>query len=555
MNLTEYTITLALRAPVLTAAQGGHAFGIDSAMLRDWNGLPALPGSLVRGNLRHAWTDLNGYGADIDVAAWLGNEAGPDGSPSRARLRFSHWFSAVVPGDSDAVRHRIRIDEETDTVLRGALQVIETPFPAGEVVTFTGSITAEGAPPEMHRWLEKGLAWVAAFGADKGIGYGKVGRVAIAIAPRNPQPSLRISGDRLGLRLQFDRPICFSRPQIGKTEGNRYETEDFVPGAAIIGALSRHWPDRLSAQLSKIRVTHALPAALGVGQRPLAVPCSLAFFRDTLADLALASAKVGADGTAPAFQPDWKGGQWGEVLARCGWPELGRRLDVHTAIAADTGTAESGKLFSVESIDTRDREWLAEVDLAEIDDAMRDDVRQALVDGLREGLWPLGRTDAHAAVEIVPDGIAIRGAGDPGSGEAVVLALQSAAELLFPIPDASRIRRPADWIANYDAVFQALSGGALAVSRIFTRERLAGGKYLHRRFGRGDYRPWLLTLPGSVFVLRVNDAVRAGPVLADWLQHGLPSPAGEDWRTNPYRRQNGYGEVIFNPQVPAKENT
>ncbi|NJO18074.1 MAG: hypothetical protein HC877_20795 [Thioploca sp.] len=46
---------LHLADPVLSQLSGGRAYGVDTAVLRSEAEIPALPGSLGRGNLRHVW--------------------------------------------------------------------------------------------------------------------------------------------------------------------------------------------------------------------------------------------------------------------------------------------------------------------------------------------------------------------------------------------------------------------------------------------------------------------------------------------------------------------
>ena len=249
MSLWRFDITLTFRAPILSAAQGGRCFGIDSAVQRDWNGWPALAGSLVRGNLRHSWKELNDLAPDcapVAVKSWLGNEADSNSnSPNRGRLSFSHWFVATSKGAADAVRHRIRMSEK-GAVVRGALQVVEATFSAGERIDFVGQawaeLAGEGDAQQLAIRIHKGLAWVPAMGALKGVGFGKVEQVQVVPAMVPARSLQELEGQRFGIALTFDRPICFARPQIGKTEGNRFESQLHVPGAAIIAALAARWP-------------------------------------------------------------------------------------------------------------------------------------------------------------------------------------------------------------------------------------------------------------------------------------------------------------------------
>ncbi|MFZ4987298.1 MAG: hypothetical protein ACOYLF_17735, partial [Blastocatellia bacterium] len=120
---------------------------------------------------------------------------------------------------------------------------------------------------------------------------------------------------------------------------------------------------------------------------------------------------------------------------------------------------------------------------------------------------------------------------------------------------------PKDLYQLYHEIWSQLSDGSLHLCHFFASQSLAGGFYLHRRFRETQpkYYPFLLTNPGSVFVLR-KEQNAAGQFIRDWLQHGLPLPdwaqqryappgtPGEHWDYCPYIRQNGFGEIAVNLQ-------
>jgi len=104
-------------------------------------------------------------------------------------------------------------------------------------------------------------------------------------------------------------------------------------------------------------------------------------------------------------------------------------------------------------------------------------------------------------------------------------------------------------LAAYRKHFVAINAPGLTLSHFFARQRYDGGDYLHRRFRNGEpYRPWLITEAGSVFAFAITGAEQAKQTLAHWRQDGLPTRDPDDWQRNPYRRQNGYGEVAISHQ-------
>ncbi|MDY6992312.1 MAG: hypothetical protein SVR94_06860 [Pseudomonadota bacterium] len=64
MQTCTFLVKLHLAAPVLSQLSGGRAYGLDTAALRCQQQLPALPGSLIRGNLRHVWAYFVNHFAD-----------------------------------------------------------------------------------------------------------------------------------------------------------------------------------------------------------------------------------------------------------------------------------------------------------------------------------------------------------------------------------------------------------------------------------------------------------------------------------------------------------
>ena len=89
--------------------------------------------------------------------------------------------------------------------------------------------------------------------------------------------------------------------------------------------------------------------------------------------------------------------------------------------------------------------------------------------------------------------------------------------------------------------------------RFFASQSLAGGYQVLRFQANKPYNPFLLTDPGSVFVLRASgDIASAQASIAQWLHAGLSLPGwaqaryGNHWRTCPFLPEDGFGEVAVN---------
>jgi len=576
MQTCTFLVKLHLAAPVLSQLSGGRAYGLDTAALRCQQQLPALPGSLIRGNLRHVWAYFVNHFADgLDglnpqgINTWLGepSPAGTQDEPKRARLHFSYYWQAQSNPESTRVRHRIAIDKASGTVATGALQVIEEPFAFGEQVCFSGTIRAyvadEQEAKQLKHWLRKGLEYIPALGALKGSGFGRLVKVELEQLQAEQRPNKqKFSSATIGLRLQFDRPICCARHH---NADNRFEAEDFIPGGAIRGVIAQavlecaEYP-KLSQYLDKIYIKHALPVARPVEKRPLAIPLSFVSAPQasnsqdtTIYDLSAQATAGLIYHRAPTFQPDWKGSAWAQAAQICGHsapPE--RHIQVRTAIDPITGTTQEHALFAVETVDTEDHDWLTEVNCHQLPEADRQAVLQELATLFTQGLPGLGKTKAWVTGQCLaqpyPGAVATGGL----EGDRLVLILQTAA-LLLPHPYGILATQGGEQLQQrYAEVWARLSEQSLELLYFYAQQGLVGGHYLWQRFWQSvteHYNPQLLTLAGSVFVFKLKHKEKARALITAWVRDGLPQlpEASEDWRHNPYIAANGYGEILINP--------
>lgn len=589
-------LVLQLRAPILSAANGAIALGLDTAMQRDDQHRPALPGSLIKGNLRQAWQAFERHAKQAPPGDWLGRGSGENSfDPQRARLTFDPWWSDHdwQPASDARPLYRIQIDEGTGAAKEGALQVIESPYPAGRTVCFTGQIHAwlgsDKDPAQLCRWLEKGLWHMACIGANKGQGFGRIESVSAQCSPL-PKVELtdRCDHDWLGLSIKPLGPFCIGKPAIG--ENNRFDSETLIPGAAILGALARtmehsggeaRW-SKLHDHFNGLRISHALPfdpALHDDGQtvapsRPLALPLSLTSFQAAkpkqppkIMDLSpfhkpCVISRYGAT-RAPCFQPDWKDKDWGAAEQQFRLPRVGKRLDLHTAIDQATGAAQTGQLFSMEAVEPGNLLWLANVDFGRIpaeDDRSR--VRRELLELLGWGLDSIGKHKTRCQVTTTaPVDFAFPQREltkvPLQAGQPIQLHLQSPALLLLPDTELPTTGGGAALHRAYADAWDDLSGYSLELSHFFAQQDPRGGRHWWHRFRKGQapYRPVQLTRPGSVFVFAVKDLDKAANKLADWQRYGLPqrqgAPGGEDWQQNPWIRHNGYGEIALDPALPV----
>ena len=439
-----FRVRLYFSGGLLSRAAGGIRFGLDQAMLRaHGNHSPALPGSLIKGNLRHAWQALDRAGHQ-EIGKYLLQLLGPPpiiedetpksaeagdtsraASDQRGALLFDDLWLAEG-GTKETIRHRIRIDEETGAVKRGALLMSERIEPASEQsLCFTGRIEL-GAPVEietkkLEKWIANGLAYTQALGAHKGIGWGALEKVEVETEtetmPALPTTSTSSSAgphERLGLALEFDRPFCIPHP---KGNENTIYSREVIPGNVIKGALAtsfdRCWGQgwrKYQQQFDALRVSHAFPSNRDTPIRPLALPHGLALGEDGIL-YGIGATEPPEDALPLRFLTDWKARELGELRDKLNWPDLGRDLRVHNRIDPTTGATPEDALYTVESIRPDNRRWLLNFNMPDGQDlAWLADLLEALDEAGAHPLYPIGRTKARAALVRESNGYHTHGA-------------------------------------------------------------------------------------------------------------------------------------------------
>jgi hypothetical protein len=578
MSILAIEVKLTLQGPILTGATNPGDLGIDSPFARTRANQLYLPGTLIKGKLRQAWEGLQGLAPDLPdedlVGDWLGEGAGntkdieASFDPKRGRVHFSDFVDRESPAKAP-VRTRIKMDEDRGSADDGMLQMLESPYASGERAAFAGTLHFfECEAGEGRRFLKAvqlGLSAVPSFGAERGIGFGRLCKVEVTAgaAPTTvaSQPVPQV-GAALGLILSGDELLCFARRQPAE---NLFESAEVIPGAAIKGALAQMMKRLGEAQsfpalwsnLSRIRIRHARPAEKGaLAKLASAIPLSIVFAGGDWSDVALCKSPRLIRDSTPAFQTDWKG-EWGIAGSYFGHCKVGRELRVRTQIDAEKRRALDENLFAYESLDPTDLEWRTVLDLVHVPAERRKAVREELSALLAHGIFGMGKTKARMGAsvreEIPPHFASSIAPCDP-------LVVQVQTPVLLGLPAEWEAARSAAQVhAIYSRAWSELSSGALKLSHYFATQEMAGGLYLHKRFRptADEYQPWLLTGAGSVFVFEAA-APPATALLDLWLQTGLPIAPSlrehyglegdqfDHWERCPFVPENGFGEIAVN---------
>ncbi len=580
-------VTLTLRGPVLTRSTAMGDPGVDAPVARDKKGTAYLPKSLVYGKLKESWSRLSEitkgrFPRHGDYRATLGIPSPKDGSgnePRRKRLSFTDFTYCGQSDKKDNLGYRIRIDPERGSVAQGALLVMESPFAAGESVPFRGQISFfardKAEADAIADDIGKGLRWTTSLGALRTAGFGRLDKVEITSTPTRvavtPGPVSGPPTEGLHIRLEFDEPFCVARPPKVK---NVFESEEVLSGAVLRGAIattlkmlaglpqdaviSKTIPGKPWAELGQhfntIAISHGFPLKKDAARRPVVAPQSLVKYDkgSPWCDIALFEGPCLIKGAAPEFAIDWKSHE--DVDADFGWSHPGRELRVRTKIDETKRRAEEHMLFAYEMVDPTGYVWVARIDLRGVPPQEQAAVAAQLRAIFTAGLYSLGKTKARAKVTEGGPVPPIFESNIEPVGKQWVLTLQTPALLCDPAT-LNETSGDTELGHAYQSCWDDISGKTSKLVRFFARQSLAG-RYLWYRFrsqNEQSYYPFLLSDPGSVFVLEaVGDTGKAIEVIKRWASHGLELPQWAkaryrgDWKTNPFLPGDGFGQVAIN---------
>lgn len=601
-------ITLIVLGPFLTAATGPDRYGVDKSAHRDFNDQLVIPASHLKGKLRSALEELEPFFEDADspdLKALFGAPSA-EGSyePISAALHFTDFRLDSSGGEHGETRTRVTINRVSQTAGQNLLREVEAPFASGSEIPFSGEVAFSApdlaAATHQANMLRLGLQWLATVGAEKGVGFGRlksaqVGVPTPVIAPiTTTSIGIPAESGSLHLRITALEPLLVGGIKSRRT--NYIASRQELPGGLLKGALARALNEahgvspvtrsldesriedfpafkELVKHFSKIRVTHAWPALEG-DPRPVRLPLSNVEHNGMLAgDLALSNERspLVQEQFSPAYFGDAKNLKWYEGFAKP--VEL---FVTRSEIDDISQRSAESQLFTyqfyapyaiVETPEGRQKrpiEWICNVDFNDVtDQAEQGAARQQFALAVKQHLHRLGKLGRAVTVN-VGDGRANPAAGSNAliqDGLALV-TLQSNAIMLDPKIVRS-LPLGQDLHEAYAIYWHDLSEGALNLEDFFAHQGFEGGYLYHRYLGAVErinrphqYRPYYLTLAGSLFKLRVMNEVRATKLLTRWLACGLPLPKWalaeygqydrSIWENCPFVPENGYGEVTVN---------
>lgn len=607
----KLNVKLSILGPFLYSAKGFSSWGVDAFFNVGLDKKPVILASQIKGKLREALTEIKQISEkekwespfSFDLKKWLGREDKEGNYISeKGDLLFSDF--TMKEKFEDQLYKRIRVNVESGTADEGALLVYQTPFSSGMEVVWDGTISFVAKAEEIEsikNILKMGFKWITAFGANKGIGFGRLKAVNIEdesiediSVNINSIPHEQANDHKIGLIIKPSELLLMGGV---KSKQLYLESETVITGSVLKGSLASCIKQKLGIDSQKsisteepmlneqlphlakyfsdLRFTHAFPTYENLDKRPTVIPLSTVEIKaDKSAgsnekkkyeyvDVALNNNAFLINKKPPAFQIDWKGGK--TLLKAFGFASPSTLMRTRTAIEQESRRSKQEQLYTYQYLVPKDEEgnkisWLSNIWLTQ---EVKDEDKAGLLNELRfviENWWDrMGKRDS--LVDIEPEWKGIESSVDEEDivtkDGKIIITLQSDALML----------NPKDVITNsnlkelYEGFWVDICGETikLKLENFFAHQKLLGG-YLVHRYGKKSepYYPYYLTAAGSVFVLELNgDEVDIKKKIDHWKTSGLDAPnwakelygkRGEklNWENCPYVPENGYGEIKVN---------
>lgn len=584
----DYKLNLTFEGPLLSQATGAMALGFDVEMQKTAEGKPALNGSLIRGNIRHALAEftplIENRDINNDIKRWFGDESNEECyKPQRSTADFDFFWRLTQPYDDQKTatqRTRIEINKKSGTVNEGSLQVVEDCFSIGcKNPVFSGKITLrfqhQAEKKQFKKWIEKALEYIPAMGSFKGVGFGRLIAAELKEVKSKKVTSHEIPNDKthFGIRLELDRPFCIGKPRT--SDSNLITSEEIITGNLIKALIARTYQNnstKLEQQLcfDQLIITHALPTDRETLKRKHPAPLSLAILDDDqaekreLLDMAT-SQEITKWEQVPSFAPDWKEADHTLINNFIDQPDIRPKkyLTLRTEINSEKGISEESRLFSQECIDSAEHDWCADVNLCNIPEEKQASVFESLKKIFDQGLSGIGKTKAQATVSLTKKPFTQKSA-KLKSGQQII-TLTTAARMLPPDLRIQGTNSADDLKATYQTYWRTILSGTADNKNIqlisyYAQQTLASTYYHHQQPphhpAQEKYYPEWLTNAGSVFVLQIDDE-KALKKLEEFSHAGLQAHAEADgntasWKTTPYLPEHGYGEIQIKPMGESK---
>jgi len=593
-------VKIKVSAPFLCSATGPSRWGIDASFHRDYLDQFCIPKSHIKGKLKEAWKELcsaseGAFSIDIDdIDHWLGRgtEQKDHYKASKGLIRFSDFVLAENPVDTHR-SHRIKIEKITGTTTQGALICAETPFKSGKQSDWEGVISFPACDETERKTIENsvliGLRWITAFGTEKSVGFGRVMEVNLVDSQVEHHDPERIGKgnavSEICMALTQDEPVTIGAKRI---KDNYLTTETIFSGALIKGAVADCIRQRcglpknsaiepgpelttagmgtLAKHFTGIRFSHGFPSTC-TDTRPVFPPLSITkdncgIFDAVSQENPFFRSNDKKKPSPPEFICDWK--DTSAIFKDYGWARPRTIASTHTAIEPLSRRSADEKLYTFELVCPADRDdhEICRLTNIRLPDGLQSHEKSNLYAQIKyvleHWLTHIGKRDAAVKKALTSKGRwtpSQKSTGMIRDGMSII-TLQTDALILNPWEIKTGSEQ--ELKAEYTQYWEKISERAFRFKHFFASHVLYGGYVGQRYRTDGQYYPFLLTCPGSVFVLEAMNETEAQKYCDTWLSEGIPSPdwslirygktsSGKpDWQKFPYVRENGYGEITVN---------
>ena len=249
----ELQVTMELLSDAIFGSGYSIPGGEDIAVVRNNDGYPYIPGTAVKGLLREsmenwiAWTDGN----PSDISEILG-ESGWSGDTDGRRLALTPFALEERPSAAeDCFGYRVFTALEDGVVKTDTLR---TAACIGKGLRFVGTMVCAEKDITLLVNALAGIKWA---GAQRSRGFGRVHFHAERVN-REAKTVTMTSGGCIRYHLRTETPVIIM--DLNRSAGNSYETQGYISGAAMRGAvmseLSMREPEWFEANKAALLSDH-----------------------------------------------------------------------------------------------------------------------------------------------------------------------------------------------------------------------------------------------------------------------------------------------------------
>lgn len=259
MSRVILPITMELRSDAVFGSGFSVPGGEDVAVCQDEQGYPYMKGATLKGLLRESLENLTAWTGtgEEDITALMGQEGWP-GTADERRIRFTALTLNDPPQDpEDCFDSRTFTSLENGIVKQGTLH---TAACVRRGLAFSGQLQCEEGDVPL---LQDGLAGIKWAGTMRSRGFGSI-RIRTG-APERLSTGKPVEASRcIHYRLHSELPVIIT--DLGRSSGNSYETQGFIPGAAVRGVVMSSlsaqdptWFEAHKKELLSVRFLDAMP--------------------------------------------------------------------------------------------------------------------------------------------------------------------------------------------------------------------------------------------------------------------------------------------------------